>query len=55
MKYVVSFIAIIVSYIASNFNKNLFYLWIPLAIISGLYSYYWDLKYDWGLLEPQVK
>ncbi len=25
------------------------------AISSACYSYYWDLKYDWGFLEPNSK
>lgn len=25
------------------------------AVTSVFYSYYWDLKYDWGFLEPNSK
>jgi hypothetical protein len=27
-----------------------FYAWVPVASISTVYSYCWDLKNDWGLL-----
>ena len=55
VKYMMSFLAVIVSYLANIREKEFFYLWIPIAITSSLYSYYWDLKYDWGLLEPNVE
>ena len=55
MKYAISFFTIIVSYLANTISIQYFYIWIPLAVISGFYSFYWDLKYDWGLLEKDVK
>ena len=30
-------------------------VWIVFATISVLYSYYWDIKYDWGILEKNSK
>jgi hypothetical protein len=31
------------------------YIWIFFASVGAMYSYYWDLKYDWGFLEPNSK
>ena len=28
-----------------------FYLWVLAANVSTLYSYFWDLKMDWGFLQ----
>lgn len=28
-----------------------FYLWIVFGFISSIYTYYWDVRLDWGLLE----
>lgn len=33
-------------------SEEVYYIWIFLAAITTLYSYAWDLKKDWGLLEP---
>jgi hypothetical protein len=30
-------------------------LWVSCAIISTVYSFYWDLKIDWGFLQPNSK
>ncbi|CAK9291988.1 unnamed protein product [Gordionus sp. m RMFG-2023] len=30
------------------------YFWIGSAIVSSLYAYAWDIKRDWGLLEPNT-
>jgi hypothetical protein len=37
-----------------SFYIQIFYIWVPMATISTLYSYYWDLKHDWGLLQKNV-
>lgn len=52
-KYLTSFSAIIISFVAIN-KTEFFYLWVVFAFISTMYSYYWDIKYDFGLLEPNV-
>lgn len=36
-------------------NYVLFYIWIVFASISTCYSYFWDLKMDWGFLDPKAK
>jgi len=36
-------------------NNNRLYAWIILAVIGTLYSYYWDIKMDWGFLEGNLK
>ena len=28
-----------------------FYLWIVFGFISSIYTYYWDVRMDWGLFE----
>jgi hypothetical protein len=32
-------------------NQNIFAAWLVFAISSSIYSYVWDLKIDWALLE----
>lgn len=49
-----SLITLIFSYF-SSFHSNIFYLWVLFASISTIYSYLWDLKIDWGLLQTQSK
>jgi len=36
-------------------NPNRLYAWSILAVIGTLYSYYWDIKMDWGFLEGNLK
>ena len=30
-------------------------LWIVAAVVSTSYSYFWDLKFDWGFLRKDSK
>ena len=30
-------------------------LWIAVAALGTAYIYYWDIRYDWGLLEPSCR
>jgi hypothetical protein len=41
-----------VFYSQDNKDDNIFLaFWIFFAIIATFYSYYWDLKMDWALLD----
>ncbi|KRX07878.1 hypothetical protein PPERSA_10266 [Pseudocohnilembus persalinus] len=55
-KYLSSILTSILSYY-TKYNESLEVevLWIISAAISTVYSYIWDLKKDWGLLEPGQK
>lgn len=52
MKYLSSVLVVITNYFFALNPGVIKYLilWIVSAIISTSYSYYWDLKYDWGFL-----
>ena len=57
MKYLFSLITVFVS-LGLNLdpsNTYYFYIWMGFAIISTCYSYFWDLKMDWGFLDPKAK
>lgn len=51
LKYLSALITLILSFVYSAANPNIFPLWCVFSVITTLYCYYWDLKYDWGLLE----
>ena len=47
-----SFLVTIFSFLYYRYDSSVFlYLWLVFAIISTIYSYFWDLKMDWGLLD----
>jgi hypothetical protein len=50
LKYSCSILTTFISYFSKNYDF-LFHYWIASAAISTTYSYYWDLKKDWGFLE----
>ncbi|KRX05664.1 hypothetical protein PPERSA_09804 [Pseudocohnilembus persalinus] len=63
-KYFSSILASILSYLVKlskdgsandEADKSLLVSWIIMAAITTLYSYSWDLKKDWGFLEPGQK
>lgn len=54
-KYIASLIASVLSYVYNLGYPNLLGIWIMASAISTMYSYLWDLKYDWGLLESNTK
>lgn len=35
-------------------NNAFFYLWILSAVVSTIYTYTWDIKMDWGLLDKHT-
>lgn len=35
-------------------NNAFFYLWILSAVVSTIYTYMWDIKMDWGLLDKHT-
>ena len=49
-KFVISLITAILSYFYNLGHPNLLGIWIIASFISTIYSYLWDLKYDWALL-----
>ena len=53
IKYLFSILTALFSNIyIQNHEPTYLYCWIICAIISTLYSYYWDLTMDWGFLQP---
>ena len=51
-KYLSSFLVTVFSFLYYQHECNTFlYLWLFFAILSTIYSYIWDLKMDWGLLD----
>lgn len=56
LKYLSSFAAAFFSLLYSlEPNSVNLILWVVSAIFSTFYSYYWDLKMDWGFLQPKSK
>lgn len=55
IKYLASLITATLSFQYNQGYPNLLGIWIISSAISTLYSYYWDLKNDWALLEPKSK
>ncbi len=55
IKYLASLATSIISYVYNLGYTNILWLWIFASIISTLFSYMWDLKYDWALLEKNPK
>lgn len=51
LKYLISLIAVSVAF-TYKFYHDLLPVYITVSLISMLYSYYWDLKHDWGFFEP---
>jgi hypothetical protein len=54
-KYLSSIIVIIINFIYITKGPQLLPLWVVCAFLSTIYSFAWDLKKDWGLLEPGAK
>ena len=46
LKYGASFMTALFSY-GAKFEPLAFWFWITFAIISMVYSYYWDVMKDW--------
>lgn len=57
LKYLTTMITVIFSFFYSMEQKSDLYftLWVVFAILSTVYSYFWDLKMDWGFLESSSK
>lgn len=54
LKYAFSLITLILSFLWKAGNDKIIYAWIVFASISTIYSYAWDLKIDWALLEKNA-
>jgi len=50
IKYSLSLISAIVSYVYNLGYPDFLWVWVAFSICSTCYSYYWDLKNDWSLL-----
>lgn len=57
IKYLITLITVTFSFFYSlEQNSQIYFtLWVVFSIISTGYSYFWDLKMDWGFLEPCSK
>ena len=56
LKYLFSLLTLTLSFTYNAYSSDiLFPLWCVSSIISTLYSYLWDLKMDWGLLDKNAK
>lgn len=53
LKYFSSVTSTIFSFF--NSDPSIFILWIIAVVISSLYSFFWDLKYDWCFLQRGSK
>ena len=36
----------------ARYKNPFLYFWILASLISSCYSFYWDVKMDWGLFDP---
>mmetsp|Transcript_5750 Transcript_5750/g.10265 ORF Transcript_5750/g.10265 Transcript_5750/m.10265 type:complete len:633 (+) Transcript_5750:2191-4089(+) len=54
-KYMSSVIVIILNFIYNTVGPTLLPVWVVFSFLSTIYSFAWDLKKDWGLLEPGSK
>ena len=54
IKYILSLLSAILAYI-SNSDPTKIIFWISVSTVTTIYSYYWDLKMDWNLLECSDK
>lgn len=54
IKYLFSIVTISLSFAYKAGSESILYAWIISASISTLYSYFWDLKMDWGLLQADA-
>lgn len=51
LKYLSSALAIVSSYLVNTVDEKLLGLWIFSALLTTLYSYFWDIKMDWNMFE----
>ncbi len=55
LKHLSSILTAVLAFFYNQGLPNLLGIWIISSMISTLYNYYWDLKFDWQLLEPKCK
>lgn len=55
IKFSLALITSIIAYIYNLGYPNLLGIWIISSLVSTLYAYFWDLKYDWDLLQLDSK
>ncbi|XP_055354793.1 xenotropic and polytropic retrovirus receptor 1 homolog isoform X2 [Paramacrobiotus metropolitanus] len=36
-------------------ERPVFYMWVITAVVSSCYSFAWDIRMDWGFLDPNAK
>lgn len=51
LKYTVALVSTILSYVLDTNRNAIFPAWLIFAILTSLYTFFWDLKYDWLLLQ----
>ena len=54
IKYSLSILTLVFSFLWKSGNQNIFAAWLTFAISSTIYSYVWDLKVDWALLDRKA-
>jgi len=52
LKYTVAMISSILSYVLNYNRDQIFPPWVIFAVLTSIYTFFWDLKYDWLLLQP---
>lgn len=55
LKYLSSLVTLLLSYLYTAKQRDIFAAWVVFATVSTLFSFYWDIKYDWGLLGDSRK
>lgn len=56
-KYLLSFSVVVISFVNGLMpnNPKLISLWIILAGSSSIFSYLWDIKFDWGFFQKEAQ
>lgn len=55
LKYISNLLTLLFSYLYTADQPNIFSAWVAFAVVSTVWSFYWDLKMDWGLLTSNCK
>lgn len=51
LKYTVAMVSSILSFLLAYDKNSTFVAWIIFGVITSFYTYFWDIKFDWILLE----
>lgn len=55
LKYLSSLLTLLFSFLYTSADKNIFWAWVVFAMISTCFSFYWDIYFDWGLLQKSKR